>query len=306
MYETRLGTNFKNYFKVTWDRDASSIVRPAVGDSTRTIYELNFINSNNEQRYPRGHVVHSNCWTLIERLIGPEVENNLELFLEICRERFHEDPYNIHEYEKAEEGGPTSQPDLRWWDPFKLAPPLWIYNPHPDVKEDPKQSVPLQDPLNTPDIQRLIRHSVQNKAREVTKRKTRRWSSSIAGSSPIPNERARSSQYHQVSELTSELVFMILDNLSCPTDIRNALIAFNWKIPEVYWKSRLPVNVIFELQDGQRPDSLDWKSLYLEFSDLVEKLPTVKNRKRVVELIDEIGRRFKRRMTESDMPVIDN
>lgn len=238
LYGPHLGTNFKNYFKVTWDRDASSIMRPEPGadESTRAIYELNFINSNNEQRYPRGHVVHSNCWTLIDRMIGPEAENNLELFLEICRERFHENPYDIHEYQDPESSAPTSQPTLRWRDPFQLAP-VWLHSPHPDVKQDPKQSIPLQDPLNVPDIDRLIRHSAQNKAREATKRKTRKWSSSslVTDSlSPESKTRTRSAQYYRVTELSCEPIFSILDNLTCSTDIRNALMAFNWKIPEMY------------------------------------------------------------------------
>lgn len=283
--------------KLTWDRESSNITRPKFDNDDRDsdwfIPELNFLNSKNENLYPRGHVVHAHCWILIERIIGPEAENNLELLLKICRERFHQNPYDIHEYRDPETNEPTSQPTTRWWNPMQSLSSL-----DSDVSKDPRQSIPLRDPLNIPEIERLINHSAQNKAREVTKRKSRKWSCFVTDSSSLSTERLRSSWYYQVTELSCELVFLILDNLSCHTDIRNALVAFNWKVPEVYWKSRMPTNLIFELQGEQRLE-LDWKFLCLGIRRLMEQ-PNLQNRKRVIELIEEIRRRFWGRMSESD------
>ena len=299
--------------KVTWERDSSNIHQPQANDTDEIagfINEMNFLDSTNEQRYPHGHVVHARCWMLIERMIGSEVENNLELLLEICRERFHENPYDIHEYQGLDMDTntyePTSQPTLRWWNPLGPVSPLDPSRHHRDVQKDPRQSIPLRDPLDIPDIHKLIHHSAQNKVREITKRKTRRWSSMIMTcfSSSSSKEHARSIRYYQVIELPPELVMWVLDNLSHHTDIRNALIAFNWKVPDVYWKARVSNDLIFELQDEkERLEDLDWKFLSLGILELMEQ-PNLRNRKRVLGLVDEIRRRFWERVAEPEKSII--
>ncbi|KAK2762697.1 hypothetical protein FQN54_000871 [Arachnomyces sp. PD_36] len=288
-YDVRFGSNRGlDYLKVTKDRDSSNIHQPQADDFddfANFIFELNFFNWNNEERYPHGYVVHAQCWKLIERRVGAEVENNLELLLEICRERFHENPYDIHVYQEFEGYvlRPVSYPTRRWW-----------LTTHCD-EMDSRQSIPLRDPLDIPDIPRLIRHSAQNKAREATKRKTRNWSSATFGSSSSPNQLQRSPAYYRVTQLPGELIFLILDNLSRRADIHNAVMAFNWEIPEMYWKARVDTDLIFELQDQQVPSELDWKFLSLGIQKLFEQ-PSLQNRKRVLRLIDEIGRRFLERM----------
>lgn len=287
--------------KVVWERDSSNIDRPQANDPGEAdwfIDEMNFLDSTNHEQYPHGYVVHACCWTFVERMVGPEAEDNLELLLDICRERFHENPYDIHEYRDLRTDEPTSQPTYRWWDPLTLASSLDAgRHHHPDVQRDPRQSIPLRNPLDIPDIRRLIRHSAQNKARETTKRKTRRWSSMITASSSSSSsstreEHPRSIRYYQVTELLPELVMMILDNLSRTADIRNAITAFHWQVPDVYWKARVPSDLVFELQEEkERLDEFDWKFLGLGLLELMEQ-PNLRNRKRVLGLVDEIRRRF--------------
>lgn len=299
---------------MTHEKDSSNIHQPQLegtDDYERLIFELNFFSCQNEENYPHGHVVHAHCWTLIERIVGREVEDNLELLLEICRERFHENPYDIHEYRevKGDMHVPTSEPTRQWWDPLDS---LALFDPfslldldpqHPDVPETPRESIPLSDPLNTPEIPILIRHSAQNKAREATKRKTRRWSSGISCSSSS-SERVRSTRYYQVTQLPCDLVFLVLDNLSRRADIRNAIMAFNWKFPDVYWKGRVPTDLIFELEGQQLRDDFGWKFFGPGIAELLEQ-PNLRNRKRVLRLVDEIRRRFWERMSESDSSIAD-
>ncbi|KAK2754248.1 hypothetical protein FQN54_007127 [Arachnomyces sp. PD_36] len=290
----------RDFLKVVWDRDSNNVHRPQVDNAREVdwfIGEINFLDSDNEQVYPHGYIVHAHCWILIERMIGPEVENNLELFLEICRERFHENPYDIHEYRDLESSEPTSQPTYRWWNPLQSASSLDPSRHHPDVQKDPRKSIPLRDPLNTAEITTLINHSAQNKARETIKRKTRKWSSTISDpSSSSTSGQAKSPNFYQVTQLPCDIMLLILDNLSHHTDIRNALIAFDWSPPDIYWKSRVPKDLIFELQDGNHwEDDLDWKFLGLGIVKLLEQ-PSLRNRKRVLRLVDEIGRRFWERM----------
>lgn len=254
--------------------------------------------------YPHGRVVHANCWMLIERTVGPEAEDNLELLLEICRERFHENPYDIHEYReiKGNMYEPTSEPTRQWWNPLD---PLSLLDPnrhHPDIPEDPRQSIPLRDPLNIPEIPRLIRFCAQNKARETTKRKTRKWSSDISCPSSS-RERIRSAQYYQVTQLPCDILFLVLDNLSRRADIRNAIMAFNWKVPDVYWKARVPTDIIFELEGQHLSDDFDWKCFGMGIVGLLEQ-PNLRNRQRVLRLVDEIRRRFWERMTVSDRTIV--
>jgi hypothetical protein len=243
---------------VTLERDPNNVHEPQVIDviDTSFTYELNFFNSNNQQTYPHGHVIHANCWILVERRTGHEVENNLELFLEICRERFHENPYDIHEYRspKTKTNKPISKPTRRWRNPLEPAPGLDSSRHHPDIPDDPRQSIPLRALLNIPEIPRLIHHSAQNKAKEIIKRKPRKWSSATFSS----GEQRKSPWYYRVTQFPCEIVFLILDNLSRRADIRNALIAFNWKVPDMYWKARVPYDLVFELQDvRERFDDFD-------------------------------------------------
>lgn len=252
------------------------------------IREIHFLNEKYMSSTPLGFILHAHCWTFLEQVIGREEDGDLEIILEICRERFYENPYDIHEYNNIK--WPVSYPSVgdwwKYWHSVKIsAERHW-------GPEEVGKSISLMDPMDIFDIPKLIRHSAQNKARESTKRKTRKWSSVI---SPSLSNRRKSSPYYRVTQLPCDIVFLILDNLLCHADIYNALIAFNWKVPETYWKSRIPRKLVFELSaEHQRQDDLDWRFLFLGILKLLEQ-PQLKNRKRVLGLVDEIGRRFEKR-----------
>ncbi|PGH11336.1 hypothetical protein AJ79_04952 [Helicocarpus griseus UAMH5409] len=269
----------RDYLKVTWERDENNIYLPQDDNdfhppTSEMINELYFFNSNNEEWYPHGHIAHASCWLLLERCIGLEkAENNLGILLEVCRERFHENPYGIQEYLDMEADWcniPTSKPSPRWWNPL-----LMLYSPvkesgqfgfpviHPDVKEDPRQSIPSES------------HEHSDRYPQV-------------GFSQCPKQGSRGGE-EENAQVASALI--------TTTNIRNALVTFNWKIHDGYWKGRVHKSVIFELHDDQQllHDNLNWKFLCLRVIEL-EQQPNARNRKRVLGLVDEIARRLDERV----------
>lgn len=86
-----------------------------------------------------------------------------------------------------------------------------------------------------------------------------------------------------------EIMYLILDHLSQPGDINNSVVAFGWRVPDCYWKSRVPRNILLEL--GNMRADLHWKSLFMGYGALLY-LPELQNRHRVVPLVEEVKRRF--------------
>lgn len=60
------------------------------------------------------------CWSLIKRIIGPAAEENLDLFIDVLRERWNEKPFEIPEY-------------VMWpREPYQLSPHAEVGWPKPE------------------------------------------------------------------------------------------------------------------------------------------------------------------------------
>lgn len=87
-------------------------------------------------------------------------------------------------------------------------------------------------------------------------------------------------------------MYCLLDSFSATADIRNSIIAFDWKVPAAYWKARLPKDLFFELENVKDLDAPNWKSLCLGFYSLLEESSDVRNRERVLGVFKKVSRRF--------------
>ena len=177
--------------KVTWDRDLDNIGTPqfTTPDFNRDyIWAINFLNMFNMDRPSVGFLIHANCWALLERrFLGSRMLNDLELLVDICAERFYENPYDIDQFENTENGIMKGSIPSKIWQPPEEEP-CWfphglcygfVYPNEVNICEFENKRTQhvtaLRDPLNIPEIPMLIRHSMQNKAMEGMKRKTRKW-----------------------------------------------------------------------------------------------------------------------------------
>lgn len=237
----------------------------------------------------RGYIVHANCWTLLERVFGGrKTERNLELLLQIFMERFDENPFDIHEYMDYGNG---TKPSPFWREPplIDLVRPRIVFYKSDGNKSAgginrglndkvTRETISLRDPLHIPWLQILISRSEEDgRAKKAYHRPSRerriRREITFQG-----RQKVRSSLSPLLARLLiPEIVHLILDHLSRPTDISNAIHTFCWDIPDSYWKHRVPRGVLFELADVCQ-DDLDWKSFFMAYCTFLVDSPEMKNR----------------------------
>jgi hypothetical protein len=157
-----------------------------------------------------------------------------------------------------------------------------VYEPHLD---DPDwlcnrtwsaSRIPLRDPWDIPQVRYHIRRCIENGARRATKQKTRKWRLNVAA---WPTRDAAP------FNLPLDIRFLLLDILG-GVDVQNAPIAFGWIIPDAYWKSRIPKDIVFELEEVDKTAATDWKSLCLKLEGLVNTLPELQNRQRILRVLE--------------------
>lgn len=246
--------------------------------------EVNFVNSyGHDSPYPHGYRVHMWCWSLIKKIIGEPAEQNLELLLETLGERWREDPFEVQGCTRKSHG----IRELSWCTPELLTDQRFqkdrigytqakTFDQIRRIDEDvTKNIISLRDPYKGSDIRKLISNCVLTRAREGMKRKTRRWCS-----------KPSSSAYRDPLGLPLDVEFLILDNLDYK-DIRSVLLAFGWQIPDSYWRTRYPRDIIHELEEMRVSSSteIDWKSLCLTTEEMLETVPELQNRQRIFRIL---------------------
>jgi hypothetical protein len=84
---------------------------------------------------------------------------------------------------------------------------------------------------------------------------------------------------------------LILDELSEPIDAGNTVVAFHWQLPDAYWRTRFPLDMIFEL-DEISSDDMDWQYLFIEFGHLARSSRALFNRQRIFTVLRGTRDRF--------------
>lgn len=251
---------------------------------------------------PYGYRVHAHCWDLIERFIGPHAEDNLHEFLQVLCDRWREENafelghifskvklYAVirYEYNEISEAPALSKKECQHYDvsrshfdnPQLLCNRVWS-----------DSIIPLRDPLNIPQVHYLIERCKENGERRTIKRKSRKWRShfNIDSKSSGP------------SKLPLDIRLLIIDLLT-DIDIRNALKAFGWIIPDAYWKARLPTKIVFELDKINDNTTVDWKSLCLKLEEMLRILPELRNRQRILRVLETTKKIFEERLDAANI-----
>lgn len=177
--------------------------------------------------------------------------------------------------------GPSTASNLRLF--FQVLEKVWDERPrlHPKVGE-----IGGLDPLDVPEIEDLIAKSITRRRSYMAKQIFKR-----AGNNP---------KFKPCPALTlpSEISSMVLDHLG-GEDVRNLLAATQWMIPKSYWRIRIYRGVAFEIHEvSQR--KLDWQFLCLEPETLLETNKVLRNRRRIVNILNGIADLFSAALETDD------
>ncbi|KAL1969746.1 hypothetical protein VTN77DRAFT_8299 [Rasamsonia byssochlamydoides] len=240
-------------FQVPRDRNRALIGYPHSGGRSNKTIKVHAARFHYPKKlqYPYGCLIHARCWDLIERLLGPRAENQLEVLIHVLRQRWDRSDFSLYD-----------RGFIPWEHPEKWAEALT------------EETFAFRDPVKIPALRALIDEGLQRRLREPMKRRTRRWR-------PL---------FRAVERLTTSRPFpldteyMILDRLGCE-DIPNVLRAFGWQIPDAYWFARLRKDLLFELDDLKIADTeMDWQFLCLGTEQLLTCSPEPLNRQRVLPI----------------------
>jgi hypothetical protein len=90
-------------FSVPWERNKvvtkESHMMGRLGeirDRRVAIYAANLWDNRNQNLYPHGFPVHAYCWSVVDRIIGPVAEEELDLFVQILHERWQKNPFEVN------------------------------------------------------------------------------------------------------------------------------------------------------------------------------------------------------------------
>jgi hypothetical protein len=267
----RFDTFLDDIFAVPQDRDTVASGVPQLDediserfpDGTIFVYPATFWNSNNRDLDPHGYPIHAHCWTLIQQIIGPYVNDQLGLFIQVLHERWTEILFQLPDCICTINGQ---------WLPF-MDEDKPLEHDELDVKV-----FALRDPMHIPAIHDLMQKSIKHRTGERMKRKTRRWSSHSFITKYVKS-------FSSSSGLPLDIKYIILDYLN-HTDTRNVLMALKWRIPDQYWRGRVPKDIIWEIKElAASPTDVAWQDLCLEAELLLESLHGLLNRQRIIQVL---------------------
>ncbi|KAL2006514.1 hypothetical protein VTN00DRAFT_9182 [Thermoascus crustaceus] len=103
--------------------------------------------------------------------------------------------------------------------------------------------------------------------------KTRRWS-----------RVASRNESNVIFTVALDVKLLFLDYLDHKA-IRNTIAALGWEIPDSYWRSRFPKDLIFEVEEiGTR--EIDWQYLFLKIESLLKNSDALLNRRRIMKVLE--------------------
>ncbi|KAL4945621.1 hypothetical protein BDV06DRAFT_219159 [Aspergillus oleicola] len=243
-------------------------------------------------KLPWGYAVHSDCWLLVDRIIGLDlVMDNLRNFVQVIEAYWQS---NNDRWSSGMYHG-TSKLCSHGWrmgqfrTPDECCPLHTIVDRYSGLPKSCNQGA---SPLRSHYIDRVIERSTQENA--AGKSRTSRMSLAKV-------------------DVPVEIAIMILETIyfSAPCspfaarDARNLLKAFQWKLPDTYWFSRVNRNLIFEIEDIPRGVDIDWGALVLGLEEyLVEQKlycrSGLKLRAQILETLRIVGELFKDRLEYKD------
>ncbi|KAK2800467.1 hypothetical protein FQN50_008142 [Emmonsiellopsis sp. PD_5] len=172
-----------------------------------------FFNDNPRSGIP-GYVLHSRCWDLVERIIGPtQAMLHLDKIVAALRDQWNDILAN--DAYKGDHGRPPG-----WFE-------FMFYHELDDYYN-------RMDPLFIPEVERLLRDS--SKLLEARKQMEAHGNG---------KDSCNNIFQHKVP---LEIKYLISEHL-CLMDARNMLIALGENFPTNVWKRRVPIELLFEFKN---------------------------------------------------------
>jgi hypothetical protein len=217
---------------------------------------------------PIGVPIHSHCWDMVERSIGPcRTSHELERLVNVLYKRWTRELFfgcsNCIKVRK----------NCKIFDPF-------LPNRKYDTTCHPEALITLTNPIDGKVIHKLLVGSIKKPFREGKQHTLRS---------------GRFYQYQQPMRISGnippEIVYNILDHIRS-TDTLPALMVLGWQAPDSYWQNRIPRDIIFDL-DGELsqlklPADIDWPFLCLKAEELLETSPSLLNRQRILRIVGSV------------------
>lgn len=253
-----------------------------------------------------GLYVHSTCWDVARRVVGPPALGQLDIFVEAMRQVWKTSfPYQPYALKEIIDSGSVG---AFYWIGDSLEFILSGFTDVPDADEAYAQndwflpittvSTPLRDPFRVPEVQTLIERCKNrkdvcrkpNSELPATKGRQKRGKKTFGHRSCLKNA-------------PMDVVLMVLDELSAsPLDAANAVEAFQWHFPDEIWKRKLPLDMMVEL-DGMSMNGFDWRCFFIEFSRLLESSEAMASRKRIFAVVNAIHDEFLNKLQNKQAPV---
>ncbi|KAL1964720.1 hypothetical protein VTN77DRAFT_6746 [Rasamsonia byssochlamydoides] len=293
--------DYETAFMVPRDRDAAVLGEPHPHPKWNRLQQVFLAEDLQKSSYFRwlthrrpqlhGYPVHARCWSLIERIIGSDAERHLELFMEALRRRFHK---RINPPRRWFPNGGFPYPYLRYY--------LLITD---------KTRYLYRDPIRIPAIENLLKTAtiIRKKPRRLPRRHHRPGNSTRQEDSTL-----RRGPFG--TDLPLDIQYLVLDQLD-GRDIAALHAAFTgrfkWRVSDLYWSRRAPRALIYEIQDllDNPPDNsnnksadidieIDWEYLCLHAEELVRTSEDVRNRQRLMRMIESTQKVFHQMLPKKD------
>ncbi|KAJ5952109.1 uncharacterized protein N7479_010522 [Penicillium vulpinum] len=206
-----------------------------------------------------GFVVHAHCWALLDRIISTTlVERKMEKFIRAARKYWR---------------------DHELWGIYDCLLGSWKYSGSKSAHPGFEYGCDIfMNPFIVPEVQKAI-----DNARKTKKKQSQRRGSNV------PLEVAI-----MIAEWTCPIDYTPADVMNT----RNMLSAWQWILPDWFWKRRLEEAIFVELKSlREASDSIDWQGLRLDLMALVSdqewySFSGLANRERVLSFMTAIKSNF--------------
>lgn len=245
-------------FRVPWNKNEIDADTSNAKQAMAEALFANLWDARYQELSIYGIPIHNNCWFLIEHVVGSEAEKELALFAQTLAERWPKQPFGLSRRERSKKNRNSD---------FSISFNSLLWNI-------------ASDPINIPEVEKLIRgHGRTKSLGSGKKSKSGPGRVSDLGSLDLP----------------LDIQFLILD-CTRTEDTQNLLVATEWDIPNSYWRSRFPRDIIFEIEKLLVPGKreVDWQSLCLGAEKLLQddKIYGLENRKRILRTLGETKTMF--------------
>lgn len=219
------------------------------------------------------NIIHADCWTIVERIIGHQAGDRLDLFFQAMMDGWDTISYGV-------EGLVI----MRDWEGI-----IDLGNNYHH-----KKLAPVTDPIDIPLLRTVI-----SRCMKTTSSKGYTKEASLDTMVQVPVSRVSSGL---PGAIPVEIRGLILSQLPEWSNVENTLEAFSWELPHFFWRDWFPRDLIFDELDGIPDYKIDWKMLYESLMQLLNTSLGMMNRQRIIRVIKETREHFFELLENNPIP----